>query len=569
MGSLKFRHLKILSDKDKKAIQFKFNDRFNLILAKGKNSVGKSTVVKTIFWCLGCEPRLDDEWKELDCKAVLQFEVNGVPHWVARNGDRLFYSDNGTDFDFFSKVSGNFSKLISTVVNFNALLPNRKDEAIVTPPPAFYFLPFYIDQKHSWANAWDSFDRLGQFANWQKDIISYHVGITKKRYFDLTEDIYNKKQQQKKVKGEIERVDTAITVVKEFIPDIDTTLDVEELDQIKNELKEDILALHKEQELLFEELASLRAEKAYAQSQFEIANNAIAELLNDYEFSTDLDDELLCPICGTTHDNSLVNRFSLLEDKDQAEQVLARIRGDLRKIDSSFKDKENELEQIRKKIQILNEKYYRELKNTKITLQNILDGAAAHSVKHKVEGYRQQKSEQLYDFEKEEKSLENDRKESIKINRDIVKSKFQELYPAYISKLGALGVNSSAIKSPDNYRKVAQSGGAAEGSRAMLAYYLTIYNLINLYSEEILSPLVIDTPNQHEQAAKHYKSIVGLVRDHTPTHSQIFLCGMDSPNLQPLKEEASVFFLETEHALLNSVHYQDIKENIGWIFESI
>ena len=194
---------------------------------------------------------------------------------------------------------------------------------------------------------------------------------------------------------------------------------------------------------------------------------------------------------------------------------------------------------------------------------------AAHSVKHRVKGHRRKKAADLYDLEEEEKSIEKDRKELTKENRKIVIEKFQEIYPTYTAKLGAFGVNSSAIKSPENHRKVAKSGGAAEGSRAMLAYYLSVYNLIYLYGEELLSPFVIDTPNQHEQAAKHYESIVALIRDYTPKNSQIFLCGMDSEKLDPLKQEGLVFNLEKEHSLLDKDQYKEIRRDIGWVFETI
>lgn len=569
MKSLKFKKIKILSDKDKKAIQFEFADRFNLILGKEKNSVGKSTVVKNIFWCLGCDPRFDSKWKELDCKALLEFEVNGVAYWVGRHGERMYFSTDGLEYTVFSNISGDFAIKIAEIVNFNALLPKRNEEFLVKPPPAFYFLPFYIDQKISWSSAWNSFDHLQQFANWQKAIISYHVGVTTKEYFDLTEDIYHKKQHQKEVKGELERVDIAISVVNEFVPDIATTVDVDELDELKKELKEDMVVLHEEQEVLFEELASLRSDKAYSKSQLEIANEAVEDLNADYEYALSVDDELLCPTCGTIHDNSLVSRFSLLEDKDQAEQVVIRLESDMKKIDKEINIKEKELNVLRNKIQSLNEKYYREEKNSTVTLQNILDGVAAHSVKRRVESHRKQNAEKLYDLESEEKKIVKERGNSIKENRKEIKEKFQALYPAFTSKLGAFGVNSSSIKSPENYGQVAKSGGAAEGSRAMLAYYLAVYNLIDLFSEEVLSPLVVDTPNQHEQAAKHYNSIVALIKDYTPIHSQIFLCGMDSPKLDPLKNEGRVFNLIFEHSLLDPSVYQTVKKNIGWIFETI
>ncbi len=568
MKTLRFKTLTIISNLQKKARQLKFSNRYNLILAEGANSVGKSSVVKNLFWCFGCEPRFDDKWNGLNCKAIVEFEVASKKYWIARDDKRFFLSEDGIKYKSYTGLSGEFSKKISEIVNFNALLPVRNQDEVVIPPPAFYFLPFYIDQKQSWSNAWVSFDKLGQFADWKKPITQYHSGMIKKSYFDFTEDIYEKKREKGTVKNKIEKYETAISIVSDFIPSIETTVNLEEFDEIEEELKYKILELHNLQELVFEEFAELRADKAHIQSQLAIANEAVSELEKDYEYAEEVDDEIECPTCGVIHDNTLVNRFALLKDKEQAEQVSKRLEKALKKSDQSVIKKEEELSEIRSQIEKLNEKYYRKEENgSAITFQNILDSVAAHSVTHKVNSSKSIKLEQFYSLEADEKTLGRDRNNDSKETRKIVKDKFLELFPSYIAKLKAFGVNTSNIKSPESHAKVAKSGGAAESTRAMLAYYVSFYNLISMYSEEVLSPLVIDTPNQHEQAAKHYESIVSLIMNNTPADSQIFLCGMDSGKLSQMKEQGKVYILEKEHALLEASEYEKLNGIYSSIFE--
>ncbi|MEZ2746035.1 hypothetical protein ACBQ16_12635 [Halopseudomonas bauzanensis] len=568
MRTLKFKKLTIISNLEKKAKQLEFSDRYNLILADDENSVGKSSVVKSLFWCFGCDPRFDDKWNGLCCKTIVEFEVDGKPYWIARDDNRFFISEDGKSYQSYVGVSGDFSKRISEIVNFNALLPVRNNDEVVIPPPAFYFLPFYIDQKQSWSNAWVSFDKLGQFADWKKHIIQYHSGMIKKDFFDLTEKIYEKKREKAIVKNKIDEYETAISIVSDFVPSIETTVSLEEFDEIEEELKYKILDLHNKQELVFEEFAELRADKAHIQSQLAIANEAVSELERDYEFAEENDDEIECPTCGVIHDNTLVNRFSLLKDKEQAEQVAMRLSKSLKKSEHAVISKEKELKDVRDKIEALNEKYYKNDESDKpITFKNILDSVAAHSVTHKVNISKNIKLEQFYSLETDEKKFGKERNDAAKENRKVVKEKFLELFPSYIAKLKAFGVNTSNIKSPETYAKVAKSGGAAESTRAMLACYLSLYNLISLYSEEVLSPLVIDTPNQHEQAADHYESIVSLIVNNTPRASQIFLCGMDSEKLSKMKQFGKVHFLEKEHALLETTDYPKLNEAYSYIFE--
>ena len=146
-------------------------------------------------------------------------------------------------------------------------------------------------------------------------------------------------------------------------------------------------------------------------------------------------------------------------------------------------------------------------------------------------------------------------------------AKFLEIFPSLISKLGANGIKISSIKSPMNHKKVAVSGGAAEGTRGLLAYYLTIYNLSYLFSETALAPFVVDTPKQQEQAGIRYEVIVQSLLENIPDEGQVFLCGMEDPALEPLLSKGKSFFLKNEHSLLNAKEYKAVKEQISYIFE--
>ena len=75
MKSLKFKQLLVLSNSTKSANQFEFSKILNLIKATD-NSVGKSTLLKLLFWGLGCEPELDTTWNAQDCKTIFDFEID-------------------------------------------------------------------------------------------------------------------------------------------------------------------------------------------------------------------------------------------------------------------------------------------------------------------------------------------------------------------------------------------------------------------------------------------------------------------------------------------------------------
>ncbi|WP_233080243.1 hypothetical protein [Rheinheimera soli] len=566
MKVMHFNRLTILSKKAKKAAQFDFSRSYNLILSKQKNSVGKSSLVKNIFWCFGCEPQLDDNWKSLDCRVILDFDVKGKSYQIARHGNRFILKDQEGKHKVFTGTGGDFSAEIMALFEFDALLAVRDKDEVVTPPPAYYFLPFYIDQKQSWANAWSSFNNLAQFASWKKTIIPYHTGMIGKDYFDKTKQICSKKIEMAETTKEIDRFDTAISVISEFSANNSIIIDEVELDEIEEELSINIMDLHFQQEILFEELANLRAEKAHIESQIVIARQSFEDAVADFEFAERLDEDIECPTCGVVHDNSIVNRFSLFQDGNQAKEIIERFQNYLVRLEHDILTKDSAFKSVREKINELDKKYSSDQHSTR-SLSSVLDAISSKSVRKKVEANRSLKIESLHKQNQDEKLLVKDRTALSKDSRRLVNEAFQECFPRYLWKLKAFGVNANSIKSPENYTKVAESGGAAESTRAMLAYYISVYNLIYKYGNHVLSPLVIDTPNQHEQAAKHYESIVSLLIDELPEHSQLFVCGMDSSKLELLKSKAKTIYLDEEHSLLKSNEFEKVDFEYSGLFD--
>lgn len=448
------------------------------------------------------------------------------------------------------------------------VLPVRNKEEVTIPPPAYYFVPYFINQTFGWSEAWCGFDNLSQFSNWHKEVIPYHVGIYRRDYFKLTEEIYANRRAKADTSDELARLDSALSIVNEFLPETVATLDEVEFEVIKTEIIRDVSELHKRQEELFERMATLRAEREFLSSQYVIAQHAAEELSRDYEHTLQFPDEIECPVCGTTHDNSLVNRFAILSDRDQAEQVVKRLYSEKEKTEKEILRCSSELDEVKEKIARINKKYG--TKNREgVSVEDVLDAVAAGSVKRRVAGYRKNKAQELYDTEVILKGLQKERTSTATERKLVVTEKFKDDYPRFVEKLKAFGVNAGAIDGPMAYKKVANSGGDAERTRAMLAYYVAIYNLIDCYGEEVLGALVIDTPRQHEQAAAHYDRIVKLILEETPKTSQIFLCGMDSPQLDPLRTQARVIELTEERALLKPEKYEEVRKEIGAIFEEV
>lgn len=567
MQSLKFSRLLVLSNSEKSANQFEFSKTLNLITAID-NSVGKSTLLKLIFWTFGCEPEFDTTWKSKDCTTFVEFEISDKLYKIKRYKNQVTLVEPNSNAIIYEKITGDYSKKIADLFRFKALLPNQNTNELETPPPAYYFIPFYIDQKRSWSSAWNNFENLGQYKNWKETIVKYHIGLLTPEHFEIEIEKSEKKFSQNIVKKEIDRIETAIEIVSNYIPEpLTTVTSINELEILTENIKNDLQKLQEEQEDLLEELALNNAELMHLNHQKEITEKIILELDSDYRFTIENipDDEVECPLCGTIHENSIVNRASILVDKSQAEMQLFEIGKELDKFENKISKNNKKLNEVKNRIQEINSKYIIEDKNeNKIHFNQIIESIAGNAIKENVEKVKIEKVSLVHDIETTIKSLKKEQKDLI--TKEIIEDRndtFITLFTDFLKELAYDSINLSEINSPLDYNKVIREGGAAEGARGILAYYLAVYKMVEKYQNEVLAPLVIDTPNQQEQSGTNYEKIVTLLLNKFK-NGQVFIGAMENEHLKPLKSKSNVITLNTERLLIKT-NYDKVKKEMDSI----
>ncbi|UFN52527.1 hypothetical protein LPS07_13205 [Acinetobacter pittii] len=129
---------------------------------------------------------------------------------------------------------------------------------------------------------------------------------------------------------------------------------------------------------------------------------------------------------------------------------------------------------------------------------------------------------------------------------------------SYIKQLDATTVNLADISSALNANRMHDNGGAAESTRGLLAYYYAVLKQIYNANNEVFAPIIIDTPNQQEQANFNYSKILDFIIRHTPSTSQLIICAMDRSEIQEYKDQANTIFL-TENKLLDTKKYKELK----------
>lgn len=560
-----------MSNSQKSANQFNFHPKYNLITGDN-NSIGKSTLAKLLLWTLGCSTHHDPTWKSFDIRALLVFNVGDNEYAVGRYNDIIYLKQPSKGWQKFEKITGAYSKLFAEIVSFKVLLPNKKDTTkLETPPPAYYFLPFYIDQESSWTQTWSGFTNLQQYANWKPVVIKYHTGYINSEHFKILEDISKNQFEKKSVEEKIKTIETSINVINEYLPTSPKVIALtsNQLEDLYQKVNEDLTVLQQQQENFFKKISELNADKIYYQSQLDLALIASQELEKDYQFSVENIEyeSIFCPICGTKHDNSLVNRASILADKVEAESQIETIKNKLIVLDKKILKNNETLSEIEAEIQLIHEKYDSSFSTHEISQPNklnIIEEIATSTIHNRVQKTIEDGHIQIKKYDSEIRSSKKEQTNLLtKEERGKLDSNFKLSLSSYIEKLDATAVNLSNISSSSDYNKMHGNGGAAESTRGLLAYYYAVLKQIYNAQNEIFAPIIIDTPNQQEQADFNYSKIINFIIQHTPNSAQLFICAMNREEIKTYKEQANTIFL-TEHKLLDTKKYKELKDLLNF-----
>lgn len=566
MRNLTFQRLVLISDSKRLANQFSFQKRLNLITGKD-NSIGKSTLAKSLLWSLGCDPVFDEEWKSNDIKSILYFTINNKEYFSCRGTHSIILGAIGDEVQRYINITGDFSKDFSDLVNFKMKLPNRGDGNLETPPPAYYFLPFYIDQIKSWSSPWNSFENLGQYSNWKAPLIKYFTGYLKPEHFDIEENIYEYSEIKKESAHKIEKFQSAVEVIVDNSVDSHIALDNDDFIKIQNEIKNELYDLIDYQTRLYDAQATITSNIYDLESQYTLAITSANELEEDYKFAVESipTDNLECPLCGTLHDNSLPNRALLLSEKDSLLNEANSIASKIAELNSSLNSLNDDVQFITNEIDRINKKYITDDDVVeKDLIAQVIDTISTENVSKNIQIKINNEDLNINKANSSIKELKKDQKKLLSTKeREELNSSFMSKLLANIEALGSTGINLSKVKTPTDYKQLL-GGGAAEAARGLLAYQLSILQQIHGAKSCVVPPFVIDTPNQQEQAGYRYETVIKELMRSVPQDYQIILCAMENDALNEFKHDANVIELNSNR-LLTASQYNSLRSEYKYL----
>lgn len=550
MKNLRFKKLYLMSDLEQGAFKTTFDPKMTIIL--GGNSTGKSSLIKSLYWVLGADPaRVHESWPNLKVTGLLEFQVNGETYFMLRHGSVFALFDEARVLmGSMQKVTSQLAPSLAKLLGINLVLPDRKGNP-TTPTPAFFFLPFYVDQDVGWERPWQSFDGLRQFANYHKSIVSYHSGILPDEWYARRAELQVMTVEKGELQSQATVVERSALALRQSVTQDALSIDQEAYEGAILRLLAELKKLREKRARFAAALSDVIAQRTLLNDQFEVGRRALKELENDREWLVERGDEPIpCPTCGTVHENNFAMRFGIIEDREACVAVLNELVDQMIEVKAQVEAARLNLRTADQQIAAAQEVLT--IKQGEITLAQVIAS----------EGQRQALSvfdQQAVDIEAKVAELtsgiESVRKLIKKLENKARKDKIESFFAEKITdNLNSLDVKNINLDKAQKIHYVIKDTGSVH-PRAVLSYVLAFVSTCFEHSTAITAPVVLDSPLQQDQDPVNAKRIFSTIEAQRPENAQ-FIVGSVSLNGYEMK--GKVIELLNERKLLQPQIYAEV-----------
>ena len=517
MKKLRFETLELLSLREQKARTIEFHPQLTVI--KGENDVGKSSVIKSLYWAFGASSaKIHPNWIEANVKALVTFTIDDSRYRIFRDHntfgvfdseDKLLISTN--------EITRELAPFISQLIDFKLVFSNRKGEPEI-PPPAYAFLPFYIDQDVGWVKQLNSFSNLTQYPNFRKDLLEFHTGIRPNEFYELEAEKRKLQISQKELLADRSVVLKAIDRFELEVSFDGLELSIDEHEQAIEKLLDRLKKIREVRQARANKLSETLDARMLLEQQVTVVKASISELEKDAELARDLPEEIYCPTCGTVHHNDFANRYGIIDDREACFEFLAESHQKLEKLTAAAVKAEADVKSA--DLTLAEVQATLEEKMGDVSLFEVIESRGRRIASDMFDVQLKEIEDQIAYFLGEIAKIDESLKalKNQKRRKKIVKY-YSEYMLAYLKLLDVTNYSPNAVtKIP---AQISETG--SDLPRSMLAYFFAILQTIHHFSTAVFAPIIVDSPNQQDQDATNVGAIIDLIIAERPKDTQTIL----------------------------------------------
>lgn len=505
------------------------------VVTSSENHVGKSSLLKSLYYALGAEVGFDSVWDKNSKLYVVDFCVGEEKYRIARYMRRFAVFHGQKLLKITDSITNELAPFLGDVFGFAVYLPNKETEKVEMAPPAFTFMPYYIDQDTGWSGLYDSFSSINQYKKPDRiKSLYYHLNIYTKNTVELMARRDQLKERVERLMSEKERLSTVLSALNgemENLPPADDIIELENHLKIPQKRIEELV------KKIGESRNSIQAlETTLHQHQHQL------EVINEYHsMKTEIIDASnitphTCPKCGYIFDEEIFNivkaNYSALNGEYMCQQIQLIIDSIQCKLSMAKESYVDLMQQLKKEEAVfVVEKDEFEVYVKQRGLQNSLRHFSADLDKNRVD---------IFDTSEDIKAIN---KEIIKLPK---KKEVEEKYIEYV-RLNIMKLNAWDPTYDDNIRllKPIKAQGTLE-NKIILAQFIGLFQTMEYFkSSATRFPFVVDSPRAKEpsyaSSVEILKMIAGL-----KMLPQIILATMDYLDYQDEVETAANIITLTE-----------------------
>lgn len=516
----------------------------NVITSKD-NHVGKSSLLKSLYYALGAEVDFDSVWDRSSKLYIITACVDGKDYKVARLGRNFAVFQDDKIIALTDNVTKGLSPVLEQIFNFAVYLPNKNTKRVELSPPAFSFLPYYIDQDKGWSGLYESFAQITQY---KKDdrlkSLYYHLNIYTKATVEAMAERDRLLDKLSELDTEGKRILTILDALSKEVkqlPPADTFVELEKHLDIPQ----------KRIENLVRELGNTRNEIQRLETALEAHRHQLDiieqfQKRNIHMATGDATSSNVCPRCGYVFDKEiyelvLANYSKLNEDylDEQIHLIIASIEKDLEDAKKKYVSTMHTLhteEQAFKAEQDEFDTYIRQrgLRNTinRYTTQLGENKATIAGINTQIKAIEKDLRDLPTKKEVEEKYIERVRLNIMALDA---------WNPSYDGNIKLL--------------KPIKAQGTLE-NKIILAQFVGLFQTMEHFSSSAMRfPFVVDSPRAKEASVNSSHGILKMISE-IDMLPQIILATIDYSDFQnEIKTPATVIELKEEQKLLCSEDY--------------
>lgn len=543
----------LIADISKKTAKFQeFSKGFNVITSSD-NHVGKSSLVKSLYYALGAEVEFDSTWDKTSKIYIVNFSVDEKEYKIARFLKKFILFENDNIILSTNSVTKELAKKLEEIFDFGVYLPNRNDNKIELAPPVFIFMPYYIDQDRGWTKIYNSFSNIEQYDKKARmKSLYYHLGIYNKTTIELMAKKDSLSLQLKQAKEEGVRLQVVVNALSEELKNIVPAENMEELERNLLLPKEKISLLIKKIGEKRNEIQKIETALQNHKYQLDIINMVEYHIIKD-SIDTPRQNILSCPKCGYVMDQEIFeivqkNYTSLSKKyaKQQISLLIHRIENKLGELKTEYIELMNKLKG--------EEAVYDEKKNAYDIY--LAQKGLSSTFNNMSENYEKNILEQIkidaviHDINLELKKLPN----KIEIEKKYIEFTTENLV--------SLGAWEESYKRNIKLLKPLRGQGTLN-NKIILSQVIALFQTMDyMQIQSNKFPFVIDSPRGNEASHLSSKEILKLIF-RINTIAQIILVTIDFSDYEDsvdYKGAINIVKLEQQYGLLTEDVY---KEHLG------